>query len=225
LVPVLAQYRSFAYSFTPQFTDWLPFHWAGFAQETRYTYRITPDRVGAWLDDADTRVRNDLRRAAREGLSFVANAPTAALISAAVSTYHRLGARPPFRPDKMTATVERLRAEGLAEVLAMQDSLGQYVAAALVVADEHTAFLTITGYENPVRPGATTLLIAKAIDRVLDRGLIFDFEGSMIKPIESFYRGFGGRMTPYFRIWRPGVVNTIRTAAYGMGRRLLGYAR
>ena len=29
---------------------------------------------------------------------------------------------------------------------------------------------------------------------------IFDFEGSMIKPIQRFFRGFGALQTPYFSI-------------------------
>jgi hypothetical protein len=29
---------------------------------------------------------------------------------------------------------------------------------------------------------------------------VFDFEGSMVKPVEHFFRGFGGRQTQYFCI-------------------------
>ena len=29
---------------------------------------------------------------------------------------------------------------------------------------------------------------------------VFDFEGSMIKPVERFFRSFGSRQTPYLRV-------------------------
>ncbi len=31
---------------------------------------------------------------------------------------------------------------------------------------------------------------------------VFDFEGSMLKPVERFFRAFGGRQTPYLRVSR-----------------------
>ena len=33
----------------------------------------------------------------------------------------------------------------------------------------------------------------------------FDFEGSMIPGIESFFRGFGGNPRTYFRVYRGGI--------------------
>ena len=36
---------------------------------------------------------------------------------------------------------------------------------------------------------------------------LFDFEGSMLKPIESFYLKFGGELTPYMKIWKNNLFN------------------
>ena len=30
---------------------------------------------------------------------------------------------------------------------------------------------------------------------------VVDFEGSMMEPVERFFRGFGAVQTPYFAIW------------------------
>jgi hypothetical protein len=35
----------------------------------------------------------------------------------------------------------------------------------------------------------------------------------MIKPVESFYRGFGGMLTPYFNIWKNNLLNTAKRYA------------
>jgi hypothetical protein len=48
--------------------------------------------------------------------------------------------------------------------------------------------------------GATSLCLWEAIrfaSKVCSR---FDFEGSMIEPVERFFRGFGARQVPYFQI-------------------------
>jgi hypothetical protein len=225
LVSALRRHASFDYTDSPDFVDWLPFHWAGFAQETRYTYRIAPEQTATWREAADSRTRNDLRRAERAGLFPLDTMPTSAMVDLAAGTYRRRGARPPFNATRLAAAVDRLRAADMAEIVALADASGAPVAAALLVTDARAAFLTITGYADAAPPGATALTIAHAIERAHARGLVFDFEGSMIAPIESFYRGFGGTLTPYFRIWRRGPLNAVKHAGYGAARRLLGYAR
>nr|HPR68216.1 methicillin resistance protein [Kiritimatiellia bacterium] len=51
------------------------------------------------------------------------------------------------------------------------------------------------------------LAVWEAIRHAKEAGLeTFDFEGSVIPPIERFFRGFGGRLTPYYTVnkgWRP----------------------
>jgi hypothetical protein len=48
--------------------------------------------------------------------------------------------------------------------------------------------------------GALSLLIWEAIQLAAKEKLTFDFEGSSIRQIEQFFRGFGGRRVSYFRI-------------------------
>jgi hypothetical protein len=43
----------------------------------------------------------------------------------------------------------------------------------------------------------------ESVKHAKDLGLrYFDFEGSMVPQIETYFRGFGGRLTPYYRINR-----------------------
>jgi hypothetical protein len=50
--------------------------------------------------------------------------------------------------------------------------------------------------------GANTLLYWEAIRLASQVSRAFDFEGSMVEPIEHYFRGFGGRQTPYFCVRR-----------------------
>jgi hypothetical protein len=48
--------------------------------------------------------------------------------------------------------------------------------------------------------GAGSLVLWEAIKFAATVSEQFDFEGSMIEPVERFFRAFGGTPTPYFSI-------------------------
>ncbi len=49
--------------------------------------------------------------------------------------------------------------------------------------------------------GINNLLVLKCIEKAKELNCtIFDFEGSMLKGVEKFFRGFGGDLIPYFTI-------------------------
>ena len=50
--------------------------------------------------------------------------------------------------------------------------------------------------------GASSLCLWQAIKLAGEMGKSFDFEGSMIEPIERLFRAFGARQTPYMRVSR-----------------------
>ena len=76
------------------------------------------------------------------------------------------------------------------------------IACAFCIYDRHTAYYILGGYDSENKHhGAGALAMWNAIKYAKDLGLkYFDFEGSMIPQIERYFRGFGGRLTPYYRI-------------------------
>lgn len=48
--------------------------------------------------------------------------------------------------------------------------------------------------------GANSLCMWEAIKFASTATKAFDFEGSMIEPVERFFRAFGARQKPYFQI-------------------------
>jgi hypothetical protein len=76
-------------------------------------------------------------------------------------------------------------------------------AVSYVVADEHAAFYLIGGGDPELRTsGASSLLMWESILRARAVTDVFDFEGSMLRPVERFFRSFGSRQTPYLRVSR-----------------------
>ena len=205
LIEQLPPFDLFRQCFTPALTNWLPFYWAGFEATVRYSYRIED------LTDLD-RVRSDfqdhVRRAIRKAQDTVEvrdDVSVEQLIALDESTYARQGRRPP-----VTAAVARrldaaCAARHARRILAAVDARGRTHAILYVVWDHRTLYALINAREPELQAfGANTLLYWEAIRHAAAVSQAFDFEGSMIEPIEHFVRGFGGRQTPYFCISKAG---------------------
>ncbi|RJO60855.1 GNAT family N-acetyltransferase [candidate division WS5 bacterium] len=76
------------------------------------------------------------------------------------------------------------------------------IACVFCVYDTHTAYYILGGYDfENKHHGAGAMSMWEAIKNAQQLGLRdFDFEGSMVPQIERYFRGFGGRLTPYFTI-------------------------
>jgi hypothetical protein len=76
-------------------------------------------------------------------------------------------------------------------------------AVAYAVWDDKAAYYVLGGGEPDLRnSGATSLLVWELIMRAREVTDVFDFEGSMMEPLERFFRAFGGRQTPYLHVFR-----------------------
>ncbi|WP_295886987.1 hypothetical protein [uncultured Thiohalocapsa sp.] len=226
LLPGLRRYPSFEYNFHPGYDNWLPLRWAGYRQTTLYTYRLPAERAGTWLEESHSRVRRHVRAAERRQLHCVVRADYDDLIyDLLMAPYRQRQAPPPKGRAAMTRFATALIAGGLGRVWQAVSGHGDPQCAALVIEDQQWAYLLAHGCKPETDPAANTYLIAEIIDDTLGRGLGFDFEGSVIRPIEHYYRGFGGDLVPYSRIWRPGLASNARRLGLAAARRVLGYER
>ena len=95
---------------------------------------------------------------------------------------------------------------GARRILSAVDARGRTHAVLYVVWDDRTLYALINARDPELQAfGANTLLYWEAIRHAAEVSTVFDFEGSMIEPIEHFVRGFGGRQTPYFCVSKAGL--------------------
>ncbi len=68
--------------------------------------------------------------------------------------------------------------------------------------DHEMCYYLLGGYnEGAPHSSAGPMAVYESIQHAKSLGLTtFDFEGSMITPIESYFRSFGGKLTPYYTI-------------------------
>lgn len=187
----------------PSVTNLLPFYWAGFGLRVQYTYRLNdlsdPDRV--WSGFL-TNIRGDVRKA-EKALTVRDDLTLDLFLELNAMTFRRQGMALPYSKDLVRrldrAAVER----GQRRILFAADAHDNVHAAAYLVWDEEATYYLISGAHPDLRhSGATSLLMWHAIQHAATVSRCFDFEGSMIEPVERFFRGFGAVQTPCYRAVR-----------------------
>jgi hypothetical protein len=201
LIDGLPAFDHFDQNFHPSVANWLPFHWRGFEETTRYTY-VLPD-----LGDEDalwSGLRENVRRAvrkARRSLEVRDDLGLDAFLDVHAKTFERQGQSMPYARDLVARLDAACTERGCRRTLFAVDAAGAVHAAAYVVWDATSAYYLMGGGDPELREsGAGSLVIWEAIRAAATVAPQFDFEGSMLEPVERFFRAFGGEQRPYFHV-------------------------
>ena len=207
----------FHQNFSTSFMNCLPFIWAGYRAEFRYTYQLRDlsSEQALWAGPAGS-IRREIRKATQR-LEVREVTDVERFYRVWATTFERQGVAAPDR-----RRLERIDAEcakrDARTILFAYDEVGQVHAVAYTVRDRRTTYYLMGGGDPHLRTsGAGSLLVWEAIRRASADSQVFDFEGSMLRPVERFFRAFGGRQTPYPHVSRAtrvgGVALTIRANA------------
>jgi len=186
-------------------TDSLPFFWRGWKAGARYTYRID------LAQDEDTLLaalskerRNDVRKAQKDRISVEEARDTCAMRALVMETYTR---HDKSFPGAAMDLILSAFSPGENSYCFISRANGRPVSGVYAVHDARTAYYLMGGYAESAHHGAGALAMWHAILKAKELGLdVFDFEGSVVPPIERYIRGFGGWLTPYFGVhkaWLP----------------------
>jgi hypothetical protein len=195
--------HAFVQHFSPTMLNALPFHWAGYRLELQYTYRL--EGLGseeALWDGLRGSIRREIRKARRR-VEVRDDLPLDSFHAIWAKTFARQGLPAPVSLAELERLDAACAARGVRAMLSGRDDAGRVHAVSYVVWDEHAAFYLIGGGDPELRTsGVSSLLMWESIMRAREMTDVFDFEGSMLRPVERFFRGFGSRQTPYLRVSR-----------------------
>jgi lipid II:glycine glycyltransferase (peptidoglycan interpeptide bridge formation enzyme) len=205
LIDRLPPYDHYVQNWSPTVTNWLPFHWRGFSQSTAYTYVLEglADEDELWRRMKEN-IRTDIRKAEnRHRIIVEIEAPLHEFLTLNRLTFSRQGRQPSYSDDYVRRLDQACASRGCRQILIARDQDGRAHAGVYIVWDQTSAYYLMGGGDPDLRSsGATSLCLLHAIrlaSRVCPR---FDFEGSMIEPVERFFRAFGAEQVPYFRVSR-----------------------
>lgn len=199
----LPKFSYFSQNWNHVNVNWLPLYWMGFEQTTRYTYRI------ASLNDLDViykntlaNVKTDIKKAINKySLCVKTDLPFSSFSELNKLVFKRQSIVMPYTDKLVTSLIEKATARNQAKWFIAQDEDGRNHAGVLIVWDNNSAYYLMGGGDPELRnSGATSLCMWEAIQFASTVTSSFDFEGSMLEPVERFFRAFGAEQTPYFTI-------------------------
>ncbi len=201
LMDQLPPVHFFYQEWLPGVENWLPAYWRGYRQTTHYTYRL--DELSDWnavFDHFRSNVRTHIRKA-EAGVRVFESEDVEALYRLYASAFHRQGKTPLVSLPVLQEADAALRRQRL--ILLAEDEAGKLHAGVYLAWDAQTAYYLLSGADPALRhSGALYLLVWDALQFCSRQGLAFDFEGSMLEPVEEVFRGFGGKLTPHHKIFK-----------------------
>jgi len=188
----------------PSFNYWSPLFWQGFTQTTRYTFVLSDirDAASTWSGFRDN-IRTDVRKAERSGVRVYESDDISEFWRVHQSTFQRQGVDVPYDFELFRRVDDACAQRGVRRMFVARDSAGRAHAAAFIVWDRGSAYYLLGGGDPILRnSGATALTLWHAIQFAAQFAPVFDFEGSMLEPVERFIRSFGATPQPYSAVER-----------------------
>ena len=194
----------FSQNFAPSVKNWLPYHWAGFRQTTRYSYR--------YEDISDTESLLELmspknRRYKIETmmpLVEVEDIESDELVAMHRDFLNHQDKCSLFSKEFLKRVCDTSVKRGNGTVTALREkTTGNRIGAAFAVYDSNCAYALVTAYGKAGDAAAVNTCLFWALMKTLSgRTRAFDFEGSMDKGIEYFFRSFGATPIAYHHVWK-----------------------
>lgn len=188
-------------AFPSQVTDLQPFIWEGYKVVPNYTYRID---LQASMEEIrshfDPKNRNVISKALKEDIQLSTNTLAKeelyrfflGSLEAAGANVYQEHLKNIFLRFSDTSNSFSLEAKKNQELLGL----------VFCVYDTSTCYYLLGGVNKQAGvAGVNNLLIQQSIEQAQQLGCrVFDFEGSMLKGVEKFFRSFGPELFPYYTV-------------------------
>ncbi len=184
----------------PELQNGLPFFWSDYRNSNFYTYHFSAtSNLANIRGGMKSSVRNKLEKATQQ-LSIRKVSEAKAFYQINQQSFQRQGLSIPYSWSFFETLDRELDQRGQREILLAVDAEGEVHAGIYLVRDQQTFYnLALGGNTDLRKSGAIQLLLWQGIQMALEKGLHFDFEGSMIPAVEGVFRDFGAERKAYLR--------------------------
>ncbi|HYV91951.1 MAG TPA: GNAT family N-acetyltransferase [Chitinophagales bacterium] len=190
------------------FQNWLPFYWKGFLQTTRYTYFL-PDISNPELlrENFSEKINREINKAEKQ-FSIEQASDVAAFYSLLVKNFSGKRMKIPFEKKLLQKIFDACCLREAGKIWLAKDAAGKIAAGIFIVKDAATAYYLIGGKDDDFgNSGAMSFLfwncfreLSRESSAEKEGARSFDFEGSMIKGVENYFRSFGAEQKGFFEI-------------------------
>lgn len=220
LIRQLPKFDAFRQCFSHEIINWLPFYWQGYQSSLQYTYRLEDisDPTTVWKGFRDS-LRNTIKKA-QKSYEVCEIGDIHELFRLVKATF----VRKQTKTDITEQLVERVHAacalRGSGRAFFGIDRHKCVHGAAYFVSDDRCMYYIMAGTtEQGRRDGISGLILWEAIRRAIEMKKAFDFEGSMIEPVERFFRTFGAIQVPLVFVHKESARFRALSGVWKLGRR------
>lgn len=197
----LPRYDYYGQSWHCSRMNWLPLYWMNFSQTTKYTYILNDiSNIDAVVANFEHSKRKNIKKSEKI-VKIVFDVSAKDFYNNHQLTLRKQGQEISYSFELFERLYNAGYKNNAAKTIAAFDDAGNMHAALFVVWDKNSAYDLISTIDPDFRThGAASLLIREVVKYVSQFVNKFDFEGSMIEPVERSFRQFGAEQTPYFSI-------------------------
>lgn len=189
-------------NFSPRITNHLPFHWAGYKQYTRYTYRLPniEDSEALFARFCNSKQRN-IRKAKKNGFVTIFDMPVDDFLDFHRRTYKERGQADLLDKWNCKKIIEEAKKAGKGTLVNTRDAEGNLLSVFFLVWDSEWAYYIWPGIDQSRKnEGAPSLMLWDSFNFLKGKTKGFDFEGSMNPSIGCSYRRFGSELVPFIHV-------------------------
>jgi hypothetical protein len=117
-------------------------------------------------------------------------------------SFSNRGKKNPYADIPLESIDRQLVKHHARRIIKCIDNRGKIMAMGYFLVDEKWVFNIATGVDNSYPHEAMSLMVWSEIEKTLNSGRSFDFEGSNIPGVESFYKSFKGEKVYYQSYYR-----------------------
>lgn len=203
LTELIAQLPPFDYlnqRFRFSLTNGLPYYWKNFSLITRYTYVLEnlTEKEERW-NALNSSTRSQIRKAEKT-LRFVESNDINILYQFTAANFGRQKMKVPYSLLFIENLFSACKANQSGKLFSVVDENDQVHASLLLVWDKQSAYYLAGATKADAAGGAFSLLMWQAIQFAASVTQRFDFEGSMLEPVERFFRTFGPQQVSYLQV-------------------------
>ena len=202
----------------------IPYHWNGFTITPFCSYRIND------LSDTDKVYANFAKvvkkniKSARNKVIIHDEVDVDQLYGILEMTFKNQNRKYPISKQLIQEIVSECEKRNAGKMLSAIDENGNVHASPYFVYDKNVCYYLISGSNPEFRSsGAQTLILWEGIQFAAKVSKAFDFEGSMIEGIETFFRAFGGEFIINYEIKKLSVLGQFLDLLKPRIKKILGY--
>lgn len=188
-------------AFPSNIIDLQPFIWNKFKVIPNYTYRINLNQtIEAVKSNFDSKNRNVINKAIKENVvlseNTMSNSDLYEFFSSSLNTTNANV----YNEELKNIFMRFASSTNSFAIEAKKDDV--LLGCVFCIFDKNTCYYLLGGVNKKSGiQGVNNYLVQKSIEKAKDVGCnVFDFEGSMLKGVEKFFRSFGGELFPYFTV-------------------------